>query len=72
MSWSDYRTKLILEKSKQYIVDPAKEVNPNVKIIIKYPNWYEGHRLNGYDVYNETLQFDRPWIISERLNYFIK
>ena len=59
MSWATYRTRLILEKSKQYIIDPAKKVNPNVTIIIKYPNWYEGHRLNGYDVYMETHQFDK-------------
>ena len=59
MSWADYRSKLILEKSKQYIIDPAKQVNPNVKVIIKYPNWYEGHRQNGYDVFNETNQFDK-------------
>jgi hypothetical protein len=57
-SWADYRTKLILEKSKQYIIDPARKVRPGVKIIIKYPNWYEGHRQNGYDVYGETNQFD--------------
>ena len=59
MSWADYRTQLILKQSKKYIIDPAKEVNPNVNVIIKYPNWYEGHRLNGYDVYNETNQFDK-------------
>ena len=57
-SWADYRTKLLLEQSKKYIIAPAKKVNPNVKVIIKYPNWYEGHRENGYDVYNETRQFD--------------
>jgi hypothetical protein len=59
MTWANYRTKLIMEKSKEYIIDPAKKVNPNVTIIIKYPNWYEGHRLNGYDVYNETNMFDK-------------
>jgi hypothetical protein len=59
LSWADYRTKLILEKSKQVIINPAKEVNPQVKVIIKYPNWYEGHRQNGYDVYNETILFDK-------------
>jgi hypothetical protein len=58
LSWADYRTQLILKQSKKYIIDAAKEVNPNAKIIIKYPNWYECHRQNGYDVYNETLQFD--------------
>ena len=58
-SWADYRTKLLLEQSKKYIIDAAKEVNPNVQVIIKYPNWYEGHRQNGYDVLNETNQFDK-------------
>ena len=58
MSWADYRTKLILEQSKKYIIDPAKKINPKVKVIIKYPNWYEGHRQNGYDVYNETRLYD--------------
>ncbi len=57
-SWADYRTKLILERSKTYIMDPARQVKPGIKIIIKYPNWYEGHRENGYDVFNETRQFD--------------
>lgn len=59
MNWADYRTQLIIKQAKKYIIEPAKEVNPNVKIIIKYPNWYEGHRQNGYDVYNETILFDK-------------
>ncbi len=58
-SWADYRTKLLLEQSKKYIIDAAKEINPKVELIIKYPNWYEGHRQNGYDVLNETKQFDK-------------
>jgi hypothetical protein len=58
-SWADYRTKLLVKQSKKYIIDAARKVNPNVKVIIKYPNWYEGHRQNGYDVYNETMQFDK-------------
>ncbi len=57
-TWADYRTKLLLEKSKEYIIDPAREVHPGIRMIIKYPNWYEGHRENGYDVLNETHQFD--------------
>lgn len=57
-TWGDYRTRLLLEKSKQHILDPAKQVNPKIEVIIKYPNWYEGHRENGYDVDAETRQFD--------------
>ena len=57
-TWADYRSKLLLEGSKKHIIDPARAANPRVKVIIKYPNWYEGHRDNGYDVLNETHQFD--------------
>ncbi len=59
MTWAEYRTKLLLEQSKKYIIDPAKEVNPKVQVIIKFPNWYEGFAENGYDVYNEVHQFDK-------------
>jgi hypothetical protein len=67
-SWADYRTKLILTQSKKYIIDPAKKVNPNVQVTIKYPNWYEGHRTNGYDVYYETLLFDHMAVGIETRN----
>ena len=70
-SWADYRTKLILEQSKKYIIDPAKKVNPNVKVTIKYPNWYEGHRDNGYDVYHETQMFDQMAVGIETRNRMV-
>lgn len=70
-SWADYRTKLILEQSKKHIIGPAKEVNPKVKIIIKYPNWYEGHRDNGYDVYYEDLLFDKMAVGIETRNRMV-
>ena len=70
-SWADYRTKLILEQSKKYIIDPAREVNPKVKITIKYPNWYEGHRDNGYDVYHETRLYDHMAVGIETRNRMV-
>ncbi|MGA9363405.1 MAG: hypothetical protein WBW16_03460 [Bacteroidota bacterium] len=70
-SWANYRTKLILEQSKKYIIGPAKEVNPKVKVIIKYPNWYEGHRDNGYDVYYEDLLFDKMAVGIETRNRMV-
>jgi len=70
-SWADYRTKLILEQSKKHIIDPAKAVNPKVKITIKYPNWYEGHRNNGYDVYHETNLFDHMAVGIETRNRMV-
>ena len=59
LTWAEYRTKLILEQSKKYIIDPAREVNPKVQVIIKFPNWNEGFAENGYDVYDEVRQFDK-------------
>jgi hypothetical protein len=67
-SWAYYRTKLLLEQSKKYIIDPAKKVNPNVKVIIKYPDWYEGHMHNGYDVFNETNLYDKMAVGIETRN----
>ena len=57
-SWADYRSRLVAEQSKIHLIDAAKQVNPRVQIIIKYPNWYEGHRQHGYDVARQTPQFD--------------
>ena len=59
MTWAEYRTKLLLKQSKKYIIDPAREVNPKVQVIIKFPNWYESFPENGYDVANEVPQFDK-------------
>ena len=57
-SWADYRSRLVAEQSKLHMLDAAKQVNPRVRVIIKYPNWYEGHRQHGYDVARQTPQFD--------------
>lgn len=57
-SWADYRSRLVAEQSKRHLIDAAKRVNPRIQVIIKYPNWYEGHRQHGYDVALQTPQFD--------------
>jgi hypothetical protein len=57
-SWADYRSRLVAEQSKRHLIDVAKQVRPEIRIIIKYPNWYEGHRQHGYDVARQSPQFD--------------
>ncbi len=47
-SWQGYRLQLMKEVSEKYIIGPAKAVNPNVHIIIKYPNWAESYQETGY------------------------
>ena len=39
-------------------IGPARAVNPKVKIIIKFPNWYEHFQANGYDLDEEPKIFD--------------
>ena len=46
-SWSDFRVRLMDEVSKDLILGPARAVNPRVKVIIKFPNWYEHFQANG-------------------------
>ncbi|MCS2442939.1 hypothetical protein NXX09_23140 [Bacteroides uniformis] len=36
-SWTDYRLKLMTEAGRDLVLKPAKKVNPQVKVIIKYP-----------------------------------
>ena len=58
MSWTDYRLKLMTEAARELIIDPAKAINPKVKIVIKYPNWYEHFQGLGFNLETEPAMFD--------------
>jgi len=64
-SWSEYRLALMDRMSSERILKPAREVNPKVKIIIKYPEWYDNFHERGYDVVRESEMFDITWIGTE-------
>jgi len=71
-SMSDYRCDLMNTISKKYILEPARAVNPKVKIIIKYPLWYDDFHKRGYEVIGETESYDYIWVGTEtRDNDFI-
>ena len=57
-SWSDFRLKLMDEVSHELVLEPARAANPKVKIIIKFPNWYDHFAENGYDLDKEPKMFD--------------
>jgi len=65
MSWQQYREKLMLEMARDRVLGPAKQVNPNVKVILKYPQWYDNFQERGYIVDKETELFDRIWVGTE-------
>ena len=46
------------EASQSLIVGPAKAVNPKIKVVIKYPNWYEHFAYAGFNLEAEPRIFD--------------
>ena len=56
-TWSQYRMDLLTELSEEIFIKPAKEVNPDISMIIKYPQWYDRFHLFGYDVEREPAAF---------------
>ncbi len=56
-SWPAFRLKLMDEVSRDLIMGPARAVNPKVKIVIKFPNWYPSFQANGYDLAVEPKIF---------------
>lgn len=57
-SWQAYRTHRLYEVSEQYVIAPAKKMNPNCKITIKFPNWMESYQETGYDPLTQKEIFD--------------
>jgi hypothetical protein len=64
-TWTQYRLELMTEVSKNLIIGPAKKVNPNVNIIIKYPNWYDHFQFSGYNLETEPKLFDMIYTGTE-------
>lgn len=68
-TWEDYRCELMVRLSRDRLLAPAKRVNSKVKLIIKYPQWYDRFHERGYEVIRETADFDRTWVGTETRDY---
>ena len=64
-SWSEYRRDLLTKLSSEIFIEPAKEVNPDIKMIIKYPQWYDRFHLFGYELGREPELFDKVYVGTE-------
>lgn len=67
-SWTNYRLDLMTEAGKNLVLAPAKKVNPKVKVIIKYPNWYDHFQGLGFDLARGPQLFDGIWTGTETRN----
>jgi hypothetical protein len=56
-SWSEYRLAL-MDKVGRDLVAAAKAANPKVKVIIKYPQWYDHFQETGFNLETQPKYFD--------------
>lgn len=64
-SWKDFRLAKMMEVSRDLVIGPAKKVNPNIKIIIKFPNWRESFQETGYNPGQEREIYDAIYTGTE-------
>lgn len=64
-SWSEYRLQLMTEAGRELVLEPARRVNPKVKVIIKYPNWYDHFQGLGFNLEKGPYLFDGIWTGTE-------
>jgi len=57
-SWTDYRLAVMEDAAKNLVIGPAKRVNPQVKVVIKYPNWYDHFPALGFNLARGPQLFD--------------
>jgi hypothetical protein len=57
-SWTQYRLEALDDAAINLLIKPAKAINPRMRLIIKYPNWYEHYQGLGYDLEVEPKVFD--------------
>ncbi len=64
-TWPQYRRDLMVQISKDILIGPAKEANPSIKMIIKFPQWYDLFHVYGYDAAREPALYDAVYVGTE-------
>lgn len=64
-SWTEFRTERLKQVSEEVVIKTAKQVNPKVNLIIKYPNWYDDYQNTGYNLKDEPKLFDQIYTGTE-------
>lgn len=64
-SWTEYRLELMDKAGKELVADHAHKINPDCKVIIKYPNWYDHFQGLGFNLETQPAYFDGLWTGNE-------
>jgi hypothetical protein len=57
-SWTQFRLEQMDEVARDLVVKPTKKINPRVKVVLKFPNWYEHYQGLGYNLEAGVKYFD--------------
>lgn len=63
--WTEHRLALLDEVARNVILAPARKANPAVRVVIKYPNWYDHFHGLGFDLENGPRVFDAIYTGTE-------
>ncbi len=58
-SWPKYRSELLQQVLLRRMIEPARAVNPRVKIMLKYASWYDRFYQVGCDVLRQLPELPR-------------
>jgi hypothetical protein len=64
-SWSTYRIERMREVARNLVLGAARKINPRVRIVIKFPNWYEHFQDMGFDLAQEPFLYDGVYTGTE-------
>lgn len=67
-SWSQFRLDQKKWITEELVIKTAKEINPDINVIVKYPQWYEDYNETGYDLVMEPALFDSIYTGTETRN----
>lgn len=63
--WGAYRRDLLVDISRDVLIAPAREVNPDIHLIVKFPQWYDLFHRFGYDVARQSDLYDTVFVGTE-------
>ena len=66
--WPEYRRDLLASLLPPMVVGPARAARSDVRLVIKFPQWYDRFHLFGYDPARFCPVFDQVWVGTEVRN----
>ena len=64
-TWTQYRIERMREVARDLVVGAARRINPRVRVVIKFPNWYEHFQDMGFDLEREPYLYDGVYTGTE-------